>query len=63
MYDILFINISVNSTLNCTYGDVRLIGGSIEYEGRLEVCINGVWGTVCYNGWGNIDATVVCNRI
>ena len=42
---------------------MRLVGGSTEYEGRLEVCINGVWGSVCDNSWGNNDATVVCKQL
>ena len=28
-----------DATGNCTYGDVRLVGGSDQYEGRVEVCI------------------------
>ncbi|XP_071476169.1 scavenger receptor cysteine-rich domain-containing protein DMBT1-like [Diadema antillarum] len=42
---------------------VRLIGGRNDLEGRLEVFYNGEWGTVCRNGWGSEDATVVCRQL
>ena len=35
---------------SCTTGDVRLVDGDSEMEGRVEVCGNGVWGAVYDSG-------------
>uniref|UniRef100_A0A1X7TYN8 SRCR domain-containing protein n=1 Tax=Amphimedon queenslandica TaxID=400682 RepID=A0A1X7TYN8_AMPQE len=48
---------------NCTDGEVRLVNGSGPHEGRVEMCINEAWGTVCSNGWSNTDANVVCKQL
>lgn len=45
----------------CVTGDVRLIGS--DSEGRVEVCVNGVWGTVTDDFWGGPDALVVCRQL
>ncbi|XP_072170140.1 uncharacterized protein [Diadema setosum] len=43
--------------------DIRLVGGSSLVEGRLEVFYNGVWGTICDEGWDDIDRLVVCKQL
>ena len=48
--------------LGCKHSSVRLVGPS-PLEGRLEVCIHGVWGTVCDRGFDVFDANVVCRQL
>lgn len=48
---------------DCNTGAVKLTGGPNEREGKVEVCINGVWGSVCDNGWDLHEAHVVCKQL
>lgn len=47
----------------CTHGEVRLVNGSSEYNGRLEVCNDGVWGTVTSDAWSHYESRVVCRQL
>lgn len=47
---------------SCDNGDIRIVGGESELEGRVEVCLRGVWGTVCGVDWTDREAAVVCNQ-
>ena len=47
----------------CTTWSLRLVGGAKHYEGRVELCVGGRWGTVCGEGWTNEDAGHMCTRL
>ena len=46
-----------------TQYDLRLFDGRSENVGRLEVRVDGVWGTVCSNSWDKDDADVACRQL
>ena len=49
----------------CEEGQVRLVNRPVgrDYEGRLEVCIQNYWGTVCDDGFNEAAAIVVCRQL
>ena len=47
----------------CTEGDTRLVDGSFDYEGRVEVCQHGIWGTVCDDLIDQVDGEVICRSL
>ena len=56
------VSCQVNATSLCTQGDVRLQGGS-DTHGRVEICYNNIWGTVCDRSWDPTDARIVCRQL
>ena len=49
---------------SCDDGEVRLADGSSAYDGRVEVCLNNEFTTVCNdNSWSREDAQVVCRQL
>lgn len=62
LYESTIIMLST-SLLGCVNGNVRLSDGSSDNEGRVEVCLDQHWGTVCQDLWDNTDASVVCRQL
>lgn len=48
---------------SCPTGAVRLAGGQSPYEGRVEICIDNQYGTICDDNWDDRDAAVVCGQL
>ena len=47
--------------LDCAHGDLRLVGGETESEGRVEVCYKGGWYSVC--GMDEQEASIMCKQL
>lgn len=51
------------TAIGCTHGSIRLRDGSTSMNGRVEVCMNEQWGTVCDDYWETVDANVACRQL
>lgn len=47
----------------CSAGAIRLVGGNVETEGTLEVCVNQAWNAICADSFGQTDAFVACREL
>ena len=66
------LNLEIGLPTQCTHGDVRLVdtdnGQVVQVEapphgGRVEICDNQTWKTVCDYRWGDREARVVCRQL
>ena len=53
---------ALNVSICSTQGAIRLQGGN-STQGRVEICNNNNWGTVCDDLWDISDAQVVCRQL
>ena len=62
-YEDAGVRCSIPGASECIHGQARLVRGFNKFEGQLEVCYNGKWGTVCDDYFDQVDANVACLTI
>ena len=59
------VSLLLFSATDCTDGDIRLMNGTEPSmrEGRVEICYNNIYGSICDDFWDIVDASVVCRQL
>ena len=62
---VVIVCTTLNNTIitDCSNGDIRLVNSDSILEGRVEICYDRVWGTVCSRGWEVQDAGIACKQL
>ena len=60
---ILIIIINFIDAVACPEGEIRLEGTNSAFGGRVEVCLQQSWTTICDVYWDNQDASVLCRQL
>lgn len=47
----------------CNETDIKLVDGQKDYDGRVQACLGGLWGSICQHKWDYLDAKVVCRQL
>ena len=59
----IVLHICTIAITNCTNRELRLTNGSSSNGARVEMCIQGEWGTIADYGWSRREARVVCRQL
>ena len=57
--------------VTCENGYVRLVNDTLDSvlikdtlsRGRVEICVEGTFRTICEDDWSNQDASVLCSEL
>jgi len=60
---VTYIIISITDGTSCVEGDIRLLDGTGQFGGRVEICHLNVWGSICSDSWSRNDGLVACHQM
>nr|XP_026498774.1 lysyl oxidase homolog 2 [Vanessa tameamea]XP_026498775.1 lysyl oxidase homolog 2 [Vanessa tameamea] len=53
----------IHEAVNVRSFSLRLVGGRSPNEGRIEIYHNGIWGSICPDGWTLYEASAICHHL